>query len=50
MLEKWKFSYVELSHPDNYVAPKWNKIAKEDLKNAYRFYYENEAIRDEDDL
>ena len=45
MLEKWKYNYIELSHPDNFMAAKWKKITREDLKSSYKFFYENESIK-----
>lgn len=50
MMEKWRFNFIDYGHPDNTISPKWAQVTREDLKTAYRFFYENESIRDDDEL
>lgn len=46
MLEKWKFASLEFSHPDNKITEKWEIVPKDDLRNSYRLYYENEITKE----
>ena len=48
MLDKWKFYYTDIMFGGSQLSKKWQPISKEEIKSAYKQYYEQAVLKDSD--